>query len=331
MSKVLISTIVPIYNSANYLKRCLDSMLAAQINGVINEIILVNDGSTDHSLEICKTYENNHKNIKVVSQENQGLSGARNTGLKEATGKYISFVDSDDTVNANYFRAIQPHLSEGYDMIHFGYNRVNNGNIQEYLPIERTFTRVEINDLLVNTSNNKVLWFVVRRIYKREFLLKHNIKFDIELRYGEDSTFMLRIFNNLESFISLNKSLYNYYDNEDSLTGQKYKLALLDKFEIQYKKRKEVKVPDVNDKLVKTDIANNYINHSLFALLNNLKNAPKGFDKLNELEKMRHSIVFQDCFQNYKYDWKRPKRSLIIKLFELKQYMLLFKILKINA
>lgn len=331
MSKVLISTIVPVYNSTKYINRCIDSLLAAQIEGIQNEVILINDGSTDSSLEICEKYATKHKNIKVISQENQGLSGARNTGLENATGKYISFVDSDDSVSKDYFKVLIPYLDGKYDIIHFGYKRIDRDRSHTRIPIEKIYNETEIKDLLINTSKNKALWFVWSRIYKTTFLKNNDIIFDEEIKYGEDSVFLVKVYSKLVFFKAINSTLYNYYENEDSLTGQKYKLDLLNKFEIQYKKRKEVKVSDVDNQLLKSDLANNYINHSLFALLTNFKNTPIGLNKLNEIKKMRDSIVFEECFKNYNYDWKHPKRSAIIKLFELRQYKLLFKTLKIYA
>ena len=100
---MLISTIIPVYNAEKFLCKCLDSLLNAQISEVTNEIILIDDGSTDNSLEICKDYESNHNNIKVFSQKNQGPSVARNVGLNKALGDWITFVDSDDWVDQKYF------------------------------------------------------------------------------------------------------------------------------------------------------------------------------------------------------------------------------------
>lgn len=331
MSKVLISTIVPIYNSAKDLNRCIDSLLTAQVEGFDNEIILVNDGSTDNSQQICENYVNENKNIRVFFQENQGLSGARNTGLKAANGEYISFVDSDDTVVPSYFKLIQPYMDGKYNMIHFGYKRINLESTLTRIPAEKTYNKSEIGKLLSNTSINRSLWFVWSRIYKTEFLVENRINFDQEVKYGEDSVFLVKVYSKLHKYKAIETALYNYYENEDSLTGQKFKLDLLSKFEIQYLKRKEVHIPDVDSSLIKRDVANNYIEHSLLALLTNLKSAPSGFNKLNELQKMRDSIVFEESFKNYNYNWKHPKRSLIIKLFELYQFKLLSKILKINV
>lgn len=90
------SFIVPVYNTSNYLKKCIDSLVNQTYKSF--EIIIVNDGSTDNSLDIINGYKESNKNIKIINQKNGGLSNARNNGVKKASGEYIIFVDSDDYV-----------------------------------------------------------------------------------------------------------------------------------------------------------------------------------------------------------------------------------------
>lgn len=96
----LVSVIIPVYNVEKYLRRCLNSVIDQEYKNI--EIILVNDGSTDNSLEMAISYKEKDKRIKVFSQENQGLSAARNTGLDKSQGEYIIFIDSDDYVSKDY-------------------------------------------------------------------------------------------------------------------------------------------------------------------------------------------------------------------------------------
>lgn len=107
-----VSVVVPVYNCAGYLPRCLDSILRQTLTGL--EIILVNDGSTDGSLEICRSYEERFPNVRVLSQANSGAEAARKNGIAAATGEYIGFVDSDDWVDVDMFnvlyeRSVQSH------------------------------------------------------------------------------------------------------------------------------------------------------------------------------------------------------------------------------
>ena len=103
-----ISIIVPVYNVEKYLSECLDSIINQSYKNI--EIILINDGSTDSSLEICQKYQKNDKRIKLISQANKGLSISRNNGMKIATGKYIMFVDSDDIIHSRMIEVLYKEI-----------------------------------------------------------------------------------------------------------------------------------------------------------------------------------------------------------------------------
>ena len=116
MSALKLSIIVPVYNVERYLEKCLKSLCGLNIE---NEIIIINDGTKDSSLEIAEKFRENHKNenIKIISQKNQGLSEARNNGLKVAKGEYISFIDSDDFVDTeNYEQFINETIKDKVDI-----------------------------------------------------------------------------------------------------------------------------------------------------------------------------------------------------------------------
>ena len=97
----MISVIIPVYNAEKYLLLCMESILGQSYSDL--EVILVNDGSTDKSLEICKQYENNYENVVLINQHNHGVSNARNRGLEVAKGEYISFVDADDWLEERFY------------------------------------------------------------------------------------------------------------------------------------------------------------------------------------------------------------------------------------
>lgn len=110
-SMPLVSVIIPVYNVEKYLARCLDSVVAQTYQNL--EIILVNDGSTDASGEICRQYGQSDSRIRLFTQENQGLSAARNTGLDHMNGEYIVFVDSDDYISVHFVRPVDKMLGKG--------------------------------------------------------------------------------------------------------------------------------------------------------------------------------------------------------------------------
>ena len=99
MKKIKLSIIIPVYNVEKYLSICLDSVLAQDLKNI--EVIMVDDGSTDNSGEICDKYSNKYSNFIAIHQKNKGLSGARNTGIKKSKGEFLMFIDSDDFINKN--------------------------------------------------------------------------------------------------------------------------------------------------------------------------------------------------------------------------------------
>lgn len=323
---VKFSVIVPVYNVNAFIEQCLQSILQDEFEDY--ELILINDGSTDSSGIICDFYAKKYNHIKVIHQENKGLPAARNRGLDVAIGEYICFVDSDDFVNKDYFKKILEGLTEKPDMLSFNYQEFNSNSSVSVVNKKKIVNRTDTEKLLINTTNTNELWFVWRRVFKKSFLEKNQIRFDEKVTLGEDTIFMYTVFSVLEEVAYIDSELYNYRDNDKSLTQTKYKENLLSKFEYHYKARKSIACINLPDNKINNDIANYYINHTLFWFFTNLKNSPH--HKLNEIKAIRDSIIYRETFKNYKYNWKNYTKSLLIKLFQYKQYHLLFKLLKIK-
>ncbi len=189
MDKIFFSIIVPVYNVAAFIDRCLDSLCNQNFSDY--EIICVDDGSTDNSGNICDLRAQENNKIKVVHQQNLGLSEARNTGIRKASGEYILFVDSDDhvspnTLNTIYNRIIENNKTQPYDLICFGSSR---GVCSE--PLQREIVSLFGMDYLnIYLGNNNGIPFVqvVQRAYRRDYLLANNIRFYKGI-YHEDTLF----------------------------------------------------------------------------------------------------------------------------------------------
>lgn len=173
---MLISFIVPVYNTESYLEECLDSLLNQNISHDEYEIICVNDGSKDSSLDILNKYALAHSNIYVIDQQNSGVSVARNVGLEHANGNYVWFFDSDDLIKENCLNEIKDVLSSNeYDRIIIN---------------SKTFKNTD--DLLSKDTPINSIWkdsVVSRSIIKRAFLNANNIRFYPGLVYGEDALY----------------------------------------------------------------------------------------------------------------------------------------------
>ena len=216
------SVVIPVYNAEETLPRCLDSLLAQSGNNI--EIILVDDGSTDSSAEICKKYAYFHPEIKYLEKENGGVSSARNAALEIAQGDYITFVDSDDWVTPDYFEVINGILKEfDYDFIQFPQLTVKGDERKEkLLPAFDSTNHKDIIHRLVSDMCKKRINTPNGKVYKRQIIEENTIRFKEDIEIGEDRTFNIQYALNIRSFTVLEKSLYYIcLENEASLSRKK--------------------------------------------------------------------------------------------------------------
>ncbi len=326
---MLISTIIPVYNASEFLERCLNSILKAQLVEVKNEIVLINDGSTDNSLEICYKYKDANANIEVLDQQNQGPSAARNLGLKNSSGDYITFVDSDDYVEDNYFNVLINSIQKynNVDIIIYGYFKKskNSKNINyPYFEFDKCFEHKDILHLLKNTVNNTYLLFPHNKVYKRT-LFDNGIRFDNKLRLGEDAIFNLETFYYSNSIIFVKKAIYNYFDNIDSITNQKYKPYLYDSMEYHFKRKLAFykSKNDLNQKVYLNDIAKVNLEKTFYSFLSNIL-ANKDLNFTQELKKIKKLELIKFSYKHMKLTQIRSLKSKIVfLLFKYDQYKLL--------
>ncbi len=214
----LISIIVPVYNVQNYLRKCLESVLAQTYKNI--EIILVDDGSTDSSGKICDQYGKKHSNIKVIHKANGGLSDARNKGLKYVKGKYVIFVDSDDIIDRGiveylYGLVIRNRADIGIcDPIHCYPNQAIDFKQADQ---EQVFSREEaIEQMLYQKSFLVAAW---GKIYPTNYF--ENIRFPIGILY-EDAAIMYKIFDQAQRIAYGNAKLYGYLHRDNSITTKQF-------------------------------------------------------------------------------------------------------------
>jgi len=216
------SFVIPVYNSEKYLKKCINSVLNQRYDLSRIQIILINDGSTDKSLKICKKYES--ENIVVVNKINEGVSKARNVGIKKAKGKYISFLDSDDYVSDNYCSEIFDFFEKNYDYIDIvTFPLVNfNGNKK----------RVHFRYASLYSNENKiydvkeasyVIQTTINVCIKNRF--NENELFDESMKFSEDEEFVTRNIMFKEKIGYCSKCNYFYRKNNNESATKKYKVT----------------------------------------------------------------------------------------------------------
>lgn len=221
------SVIVPVYKVEQYLGRCITSVLAQTFADF--ELILIDDGSPDESGEICDRFAAQDDRIIVIHQKNEGVSAARNAGLDIARGKYIVFVDSDDTVEENYLECMR-----GYDadMVITGVKNCSTDGILK--------CRLAISqDEYINVSEDLVCWmisehlldYVYSKRYEREKIQKKGIHFDEQLALGEDTLFVSQYFCSCDSVQLVSETPYIYHQYMASTLssfGKNYVSSLVD-------------------------------------------------------------------------------------------------------
>lgn len=218
MSKV--SVIVPVYNTEKYIKKCLDSIYAQTMKDL--EIIIVNDGSEDYSEAVIKQWIEQHKNkieIKYIKKENGGLSDARNYGVKQATGEYISFVDSDDYLASNLYQSMDTYMQQGIDLIKFKMTTVGEqGEMIAKLdgPIFNGCTGEEAFEKLC--TKDTFLEVACIYLYRREFFEKCSFQYEVGV-YHEDFDLTPWIIIHAKSVVSVASSGYYYLQRENSITS----------------------------------------------------------------------------------------------------------------
>ena len=184
--------ILPVYNCEKYISRCLESLIKQDYSNI--EIILIDDGSTDNTAKICDEYRNKDSRITCKHINNEGVSNARNIGLKMATGDYVTFVDADDYVDSKTISSINKIiLSENVDIVKYGYykelNKIKIKNKFKTVTNKKIYKKSYkklIEPYIFSTNDFGNVW---NAFFNKEIL--KNLIFDINLKYGEDRKFMM--------------------------------------------------------------------------------------------------------------------------------------------
>lgn len=218
-----ISVIIPVYNVEEYLNECLESIIKQTYCNL--DIICVNDGSTDNSLNILRHFESLDKRIKVIDQTNQGVSSARNRGMEIATGQYISFVDPDDFLAPDTYEIAMKKIKDNVDILVYGYSAFPNPTgwfITSGKSKDMIYNNDSVNAYFDCGSIGTIVW---NKLYKTDLLKQYNLTFKENLKMAEDLCFNMNTFVYATKIQFINDQPYNYRLRSGSLTdvyiGQK--------------------------------------------------------------------------------------------------------------
>lgn len=310
----IISIVIPVYNCEKHIERCINSILKQTYKNL--EIVLVNDGSKDKSLEICEKYAQRDNRILIFNKENEGVSSARNLGIEKSHGEFISFVDSDDYLEETFCEELINKLYEyDVDYVACGYKRVYNDKHIEYVNndfSERIVSPIEYLNELLNVQ--KGYGFAHMKLIKKEVI--GDIKFDIELKVGEDALFNVMLCEKLKKILIYNKALYNYYFNSNSVVRK-----FDNNYDKKYIKSMERMTQYINlkykDNTIIKENLQNYIAYHVLLICVNFCYHPENENKgIKLLKKICNYPIFKTAIKHCSYSNLSLTRK--ISLFALK-------------
>lgn len=225
--KSLVTIVVPMYNVEKYIEKCLDSLINQTYKNI--EVIVVNDGSKDNSLTITEKKANQDSRIKIVSQTNQGLSAARNTGIDNANGNYICFVDSDDFVHPDYVKLLLECIVENdadISVCNFFYIDEEGNTWKRKEKEKKLYNNEEaLKDIFSKEQNTEVMTW--NKLYKLQLFRDNKIYFPVG-RYHEDNFTTYRLYYYSKKIAMISDELYYYLQRNNSIMGQKFNKKRLD-------------------------------------------------------------------------------------------------------
>jgi glycosyltransferase involved in cell wall biosynthesis len=218
---IKISVIIPVYNAEKFIAQCIESLLVQTLEEC--EFIFINDGSTDSSLNIINKFQKVDSRIKLIEQKNQGVSIARNQGLKVAKGEYIGFVDADDYIEKDMFEQLYTTAKVGdYDVVITNFESELSGTkiaVKYHFPMNEYLTKgyidEEILPYLLKSNKLNAIW---NKIYKNKIIKENKIEFPIGMALGEDGIFNIKFFCYSKKVYYKNYSGYHYREVQGSAT-----------------------------------------------------------------------------------------------------------------
>ena len=297
MEKDLISVVIPMYNSEKSIDRCIKSIINQSYKNI--EIIVIDDGSTDNSKKICEKLAMKDSRIKVLTQTNSGAATARNNGMKEAKGKYLCFIDSDDWIESKMIEICYNKLiKEKVDVIRCNMFMENGKDLQDVdiTSISKKYNENEIKSNLIDKIlNGKLSAYVWLLLIKKNNEIK-NLRFSKDIIILEDTLFYIEMLLKVKSIYVLNKRLYHYCMNEEGLTLSYTNAENKIKGIIKYKKRvKKILIEeeiynDEREKEINT-VLTNFIMHYIYGL----------YLQKKRFEKNNKRYGYKRYFKKYKF------------------------------
>lgn len=323
-SKIDISIVIPVYNLESYISECLESVLNQKLSNI--EVIVIDDGSVDNSLEILRKYEKKDNRIRVISQRNSGVSKSRNEGILIARGKYITFVDGDDTI----------HESMLDNML-----KVAQYNDLEILFCGMSSKKSKVIEVKYSIGDyceyiNKIIEGNVQRsasgiLFKNSILKKHKIKFEENIKYGEDMVFTIESIAKFKSPVGKIEDDYYIVRERDLSASRK---TVLDRYKdvelVGNKLRNIIKSENIKTKLNMTSLVNYYCEDIFIAIKHIYLSRNDIKDKKDAYKNIKCSMHFKELYKERSYLYSLKKlylKLIIINNFDYNVISIIYKII----
>lgn len=211
-----ISVIIPVYNAESTIGNILEKLTTQEYDNI--EVVAVNDGSKDDSLKVLGRYARKDKRVVVVDKKNGGAGAARNTGLESATGDFVTFIDSDDIIDSNLIVELASRIADNIDFVVCGM-QLNGQDITA--PNEVIFGSNNIAQyVLKSLLTRNLLYGPCCKLFRRELIVKNHIAFPVDIKYGEDTIFVLQYLGVTQGIAVVGKALYFYEMSPSGLASK---------------------------------------------------------------------------------------------------------------
>lgn len=261
INSIFLTIIIPLYNAERYISQCLDSLLKTRREGI--ELIVVDDGSTDNSAGVVSEYCEKFHNVHLIKQPNSGPSGARNTALRRASGKYIAFIDSDDYVEPKAFgRQTDLMRAAEFDIWVSDFRRVaDNGCVlDEVFQIEETEHPITDTAYLTRFLTAKdCIWNVWRYVFSREFLMRNELFFAEGYSIAEDLEFVVRALCACRKIAFFHEPYYFYRVNYGATLTRQFSAEKIRQRLTMYRRAMSTLDTGDTDRLIKAKLSREYI------------------------------------------------------------------------
>lgn len=327
---MLLSIIIPVYKSEATLVQCVDSVLKEA--PLDSEIILVDDGSPDTCPKMCDEYAVKDLRVRVIHQQNSGASVARNTGLNEATGDFVFFLDSDDYLTEGYFNKL---LSHNADLVLGNFIAFySDGNPDFSLDVSCTQTQYDLHEFLnhFHVFFPTLFNFPWGKIYKREIILNNNIHFDSDIAINEDLLFNLVYYSNCKN-IAFEKDAIVMYRQASTSLSKRYYPQLFDWYIKGYTQIREILVAEKaytaeNERYFYKRLFGNVMECITGSMLANTNERKECLKIICNNQMVQSALDYNDSFAFKMIVISAKSKNIPFLVFSTKMYLLLLKLKK---